>query len=243
MRSYIEDEFLQPFNEWRERPSKVSTGNLLRVVAPVIQSAITTYAPGNKSPLLTSQARRLAIQAFERYDPAKAKLRTHLLSHLRGLQRISVRQEKIISVPEQVRLDRYHVFESAKELRDKLGRDPTEAELSDATGLSFKRLKYIRQAAEATPESSLQSMSDDGDDLFSPAVRYEDEAGPWSQFVYHSLGPDDQLIMEHTLGLNGKPKLSNQTIARQLGITPSAVSQRKAKIQAQLDHRLEGGVI
>jgi predicted transcriptional regulator len=41
--------------------------------------------------------------------------------------------------------------------------------------------------------------------------------------------------MEHSLGLNGKKKLSGRRIAAKLGLSPSAVSQRGARIQQQLD--------
>lgn len=44
------------------------------------------------------------------------------------------------------------------------------------------------------------------------------------------------------MGLHGKPILQNQAIAAKLGISPGAVSQRKARIQAKLDMREELGV-
>jgi DNA-binding NarL/FixJ family response regulator len=43
------------------------------------------------------------------------------------------------------------------------------------------------------------------------------------------------VILEHALGLHGKPVLQNQQIAKKLRLSPGAVSQRKAKIQAKLN--------
>ena len=57
----------------------------------------------------------------------------------------------------------------------------------------------------------------------------------WLKIVYDDLQPVDQRVMELTLGLNGQSKLSNQEIAARLRISPGAVTQRKAKIQAVLD--------
>jgi len=49
------------------------------------------------------------------------------------------------------------------------------------------------------------------------------------------------LIMDMTLGRNGKRRTPTQEIARKLGITPGAVSQRAAKIQTMLDKRYTQG--
>jgi DNA-binding NarL/FixJ family response regulator len=48
--------------------------------------------------------------------------------------------------------------------------------------------------------------------------------------------------MEHTLGMNNKKVLSNQEIARKLGLSPGAISQRKARIQQLLDRREDLGI-
>lgn len=85
----------------------------------------------------------------------------------------------------------------------------------------------------------------DGNDFNDPAVKSVggDDARAWQSFVYESLDPTDRVIMEHTLGMYGRPVMSNQEIARKLGITPSAVSQRKTRIQLRLDERSNLGVL
>jgi hypothetical protein len=61
-------------------------------------------------------------------------------------------------------------------------------------------------------------------------------------FVYDDLGPTDKLIMDLTLGRNGRRKVSTAEIAQKLRMTPGAISQRAAKIQAMLDKRhTQGG--
>lgn len=151
-----------------------------------------------------------------------------------------------MSIPEQVALDLGHVRESENFLRDKLGRDPSDSELADHTGLSLRRLTYVRRARPAYAEGSMVRPTEDGgDDLYSPAVRSRGNGAlqQWHEFVYHDLDARDQLIMEHTLGMHGKRVLSNQDVAKRLGISPGAVSQRKARIQQKLDMRDELGVI
>jgi Mn-dependent DtxR family transcriptional regulator len=58
-------------------------------------------------------------------------------------------------------------------------------------------------------------------------------------FVYGDLSPTDKLIMDMTLGRNGRRTAATQDIARRLNITPGAVSQRAAKIQQMIDQRYQ----
>ena len=53
------------------------------------------------------------------------------------------------------------------------------------------------------------------------------------EYVYNSVSPIDQKIMEWASGKGGKT-YSNMEIAKMLHITPAAVSQRKAGIQKKL---------
>lgn len=54
-------------------------------------------------------------------------------------------------------------------------------------------------------------------------------------YVYKSVSPTDQKIMEWSSGFNkGNKILSNNDIATKLRISPPAVSQRRAKIQDML---------
>jgi len=179
----------------------------------------------------------MALDAMKRYDPTKAKLRTHLMFQLQGLRRYAARESQILSVPEQVGLDQGHLREGENFLRDQLGRDPADSELADHLNLSLKRIKYIRQARPTYSEGSFQRPTEEGEDIYQPAIQEKANVREWHEFVYHDMSPIDQLIMEHTLGMHGKKVLPNQDVAKKLGISPGAVSQRKARIQSKLDLR------
>lgn len=238
----LEPDFAEAFNSWKTKPTPAANGAVLKVVRPVIDSAIKSYGGGSESPLLLSRARRMVLDALPTYDPAKGPLKVHLDNQLRGLRRVSAQQNQIINIPEQVQLDQHHLFEAENRLRDWLGRDPTDDELADETGLSFKRLAYVRKAQGGMPEGALEQVSGDGDDLLSPAVVSTDDDA-WVSFVHGSLAPQDRLILEWSLGLNGKKRLPSVEIARKLGVTPAAISQRKARIQAIMNQRESLGVL
>jgi hypothetical protein len=71
-----------------------------------------------------------------------------------------------------------------------------------------------------------------------PAVE-SPAASQWVELIYDDLSQLDQKILEWTLGFNGKPVLSNQEIARRLGRSPGAISQRKLAIQQLLNQEQE----
>jgi len=124
-----------------------------------------------------------------------------------------------------------------RELEDKLGRPPSDAELADHSGLSMKRLQYIRQG-RSVAESQLARTTKQNTQSYESAVRpvEKDSAdSPWVEFVYTGLDSRDQFIMERLLGMRGRTPISITGVARLLSITPSAVSRRAAKIQEQLN--------
>ena len=244
----LEPEYAQSYQQWKTLPNKTTTGALLRTVNPVIDKAIHSYGGGSKgSPTLRSRARKLALDAMPTYNPAKGSLQTHLLSQLRRLQRVAGQEQQIISVPEQIVLNRRQLAESEREMRDELGRDPSDGEIADRTGLSIKRIGYIRGAHVPVAEGTATDRPGvSSGEQFTPASTIpgrDPGADEWARFVYEDLGNKDQAIMDFTLGMNGAPKLQLTEIARRVGLSPGAVSQRTAKIQLMLNERDSAGLI
>ena len=229
----LEKNYTDVYNNWKATPDAKTSGELLKAVSPIVRTAIRTYGGANPSPTLNSKAKQIILSSMPRYDPNKAQLNTFLMQQLQALQRARFKEQEIITIPEQIRLDYQHMTTAENELRDKLGRQPSTLELSDHVGLSPKRLTYIRKAHPGASESSLTRYQEDTEDVYMPPVESDDTKN-WLEFIYYSVDPRDQLILEHSFGLHGKPVITNQELARKLGITPSAVSQRKAKLQNQI---------
>ena len=235
----LESDFEPAYKAWKDADTPQTRGLLLKQVQPVINTAIHSYGSGSASPALKSQAKLLALQAFHSYDPTKGNMKTHLLSQLRRLQRTAAQSNQIISIPERVALDRRHLMEAEGNLRDQLGREPSDLEVADYTGLSLKRLGYIRQASIGI---NTGSMLDEEGEVFSPASTIPgatDADDAWADMVYYDLNEMDRTIMDYTLGLRGIRPLSTTELASRLGVSPGAISQRKAKIQTLLDERYQ----
>lgn len=233
----LEPDVADAFHAWKADDSPVTRGALLGKVKPIISSAVYSYAGTGASPAVQGQAKLMALRAFKSYDPARGSMRTHLLSQLRSLQRAAAQGSQIISVPERVSLDRRHLMAAEDNLRDTLGRDPSDMEVSTHTGLSLKRLGYIRQAS---PGINTGSILDPEGEVHSPKSTIpgtHSASDAWAEMIYHDLGDVDRTIMDYTLGLRGAKPLENNELAARLGLSPGAISQRKSKIQAMLDEQ------
>ncbi len=123
-----------------------------------------------------------------------------------------------------------------------LGRPPSDDELSHKMHVPLKQLARIRGIKQPIPDGMLMSRVDaDSNDTAPMITGSVKDQQAWHNFVYNSVGPVDQLILEHTLRLNGKPVKNTSEIAKMIGISPAAVSQRKKKIQELLDSQHSGG--
>lgn len=237
--SGVGPDFDSAYGTWQKDPTPKNNTRLLSTLQPVIDTAVSSYGGAAPSPTLKSRARLMALKALNTYDPQRGNVRTHLLSQLQGIRRLSAQEQNIISIPEQVGLDFQKMHSSQQELQDRLSREPTDTELADHTGLSARRLQKIRAFHQPLAEGATHVETADGvsDGAASELPNNRGHADAWLNFVHGDLGPKDQLIMELTLGLNGRRRTSTQDIAGKLNITPGAVSQRAAKIQTMLDKK------
>jgi DNA-directed RNA polymerase specialized sigma subunit len=163
-----------------------------------------------------------------------------MMSRLQRLRRVAAKQRQIISMPEQVAMDQMQLTRSTSELEDKLMRDPSDDELANHTGLSMKRIQYIRTGVRPVAESTITRMGPEGIGGFDPSVRgLAQGTDSWAELVYSDIEPTNQFIMENVLGMHGHEPMAPSKVAARLKISPAAVSHRMAKIQQKLDRRDE----
>lgn len=241
----LEPDYAEPYANWMQQPSKENTAALLKAIDPVLSTATRAYGgPSATSVNLRSRAKQLALEAMSSYDPSKGPLRSHLLSRLQRLRRVAAQQRQIIRVPEQVSLDQMSLDSAAKEFEEQSGQPPSDEELADFTGLSLRRIQYVRKGMRPVAESTITRSSEDGSGGYDPTVQSLGEsANPWTEYVYTDLDPTNQFIMERALGLHGHEQMKPGDIAKQLKLSPAAISHRMAHIQQKLDMREQLGML
>lgn len=235
----IEEDYKPAYDAWVADPSKENTGAMLKTLDPVLTTAMRAYGgPAASSVTLRGQAKQLAVEALGSYNPRLGPLRPHMMSRLQRLRRVAAQQRQIIRMPEQVALDQMRTDAAAKELEDQLGREPSDQELADYTGLSLRRLAHIRAGVRPTAMSTITRMTEGDTGGYEPGVTSLDEDySVWLELVYSDLDPTNQFIMERMLGLHGAKKLRPGEIAAKLKISPAAVSHRLSHIQQKIDQR------
>lgn len=224
-----EDPILSSIVSWQADPSPVNADAMLGQLNPVIDYSVRQFGGRYSGPSLRSKAKVITLDVMKGYSADRGDPSPFLKSHLQGLRRYSGQETTAIPVSERHRMAWSQLKRQSEELADTLGRDPTDIELSDYVRLPPAKLKAIRRAAiGGVPESAYDESAE---------LSVTDQDSTWRQFLHLTLPTDEQLIMEHTLGMNGKPILGTNELAKKLGVTPAAISQRKAKIQKLLDSR------
>jgi DNA-directed RNA polymerase specialized sigma subunit len=230
----LETNLESAWKAWKEHPDDERLSGLLDTAKPVMTSAIRTYAGGRTDPVIELETKRLMINAFDNYDKTKgAKLQTYLLSQLQPIRRVAHQRGQELKMPQQAWADLQNIKRADDDYKEKHGSTASAGELADLTGLSLKRIGYLRKFRKAgVPESILREANKES--YFAPGV--DDKTSSfWAEAVYHGLDPRDQKIFDTRLGTHGEDKLSNKDIAKLLGISESAISQRVSYIIGRLE--------
>lgn len=219
------------FEAWKTAQTPETMDGAIKAANPVMTSAVKSYV-GREDPIAMSHAKLLTAQAFKSYDPAKkSQLRTHLMNQLQPLRRFAASRRFVTKIPERVQYDMTGLRESESSLRDSLGRDPTEEEMADSTGYSMKRLKHLRSFAVPVSEGVAETSEQSREGVITTPDPMED----WTSYVYHDLSPIDKKILEWRTGFNGVKKMGVVDVAKALGISAGAVTQRANKISKMLE--------
>lgn len=232
----LEDDFREPYTAFKKTPTPDTRANLLTALHPVIEGAIRTHV-GPPNPLLISRARMMTLDGLGNYDPSRGKLKTHLYNHLLGLRRVNRQQTQILKVPERIAMQRQRLDRAEQELTHTLGREPTDQEIADHTGIAVPRMSRVRSYKPGVAEGSLEAASGGiYGGVVSPVNKHTQS---WMAIIYDDLDPYHRRVMELSLGMNGRKPMANQDIARRLNRSPGAISQAKARIQALLNEEDE----
>ena len=227
----------QAFARWAASREPQDLRSVVQQLEPTISHLTRQYVGMRPSPVVQQRARLLAARAIESYNPAAgANLTTHVSNHLKGLQRMAADITDPMPPPERFRRDQAAIVRASDELEDELGREVTDEEVAERTGMPIKRVLRVRGRMRGRVPMSVVEDSD-YDDMEAPDIVGSEftRRDEWVDAVYHDLGPIDKLILAHKTGFRGFEQLSTGELARRLNISPAAVSQRASRIQARLE--------
>lgn len=222
------------YQNWKTKPDSNNLKLVISNLQPTIDSAITSFAGYNMSPVVRSRAKYLAAQAVKSFDPKKgASLKSHVMLQLQPVARYAVKASQPMKTSERYMKMLSQLIDVEEAARSR-GVELSDTNIADELGWSIKQIKKVRKYAS-------QPMNPYGDEeTADKAIYFDDPTTAWIDYIYHDANSVDKKIMEWRMGLNNKPVISNQEIARKLNLSPGAVSQRVARIQQKIDEFTQG---
>ncbi|HTI14018.1 MAG TPA: sigma-70 family RNA polymerase sigma factor [Dictyobacter sp.] len=187
------------------------------------------------------------IRAVQRYDWRRGhRFSTHATWWIRqAISRAVADKGRTIRLPVYVNTALNRIRRERQRLLQELGREPTEFELAEATGLDPARMVEL-QAAPGAPVSLELPVGEDEEQELGDVLADNESASPEElattqtlkdevQRVLESvLTPREQLVLQLRFGLGNGQAHPLEQVGRELGITRERVRQIEAGALAKL---------
>jgi DNA-directed RNA polymerase specialized sigma subunit len=220
-----EDQFLRVFNVWKSTKNPKLLNDLIKLTEPVWKKAISIFGGDPNDPLHIAYAKEIVIDGLNKFDPEKAKINTFLWFKLNNLQRKVLKVQNVLNIPERDLQLKNKLELIEEELREKLGRDPSDQELADYAGITVKRIARLRRGTSPVLASSLQMENEAGEESHEIPVSIPTEDKKRRELildlVHFESTPEQQVLMEYVFGMNGKKQLSVKDAAKKAGLSLS----------------------
>lgn len=180
-------------------------------------------------------------KAVERFDPDRgAKLSSYAAWWIKqSIKRALANQGKTVRLPVHMVQKIARMRRIERMMAEALGRQPTDDELSEETGIPRRKLSALRRASQRT--TSLDAPINEGEaTTFSETIG--DESAPSPLEVLSLKNSTDQLdellelldereskIIDARFGLNGKKPMNLEEIGRDFGLTRERIRQLQNK--------------
>lgn len=219
------------YDTWKENPTADNLYAVTKELKPTIDSVIASMgASGN--PQIAAKARVIAAKAVRSYDPAQqVGLPTWVSSQLRQLTRDVRKSNSVLHVPDRVFLDGYAIYKAEAEFEDENGREPTLEELADASHLSVKRIKSVRNKMRKVGTENPDVGENDSPQAAVHMPNYTQEA---LDYVYGDSDRTDKLILEYLTGYGGKGVFTPKEVMQKLKLTPVQLTRRKIRLAERI---------
>jgi hypothetical protein len=217
-------------SNFKKDPTKANFMPLYQSFKPWIYKAARPNMFG--SPIPQSAHMAYAAQSFldaiRTHDPKLAPFRIHAYSTvLNKGKRLNLKYQNIGYIPE-ARATKYQLFNNTiAMLKEMLGREPSTLEISDELKWSPKMVETMRK--EIRKDLILDEAKSEAFTLAR-----SDKAKQALQDLQYSLIPAHQVVLEHAVGLNGKPAMLKPNGGPDLGAISKATKLSVPQIRSAL---------
>ena len=222
---------LDLWKEWKKTGQPKPLADLLKSMKPLMSSQIQKYSGAPiPRPILEAHANTLTIEAFKSFDPKKAGLNTHVVNHLRHLNRFVIENQNIARIPEHRALQIGNFHSAVENLSSQLGRIPNTHELADHLKISPKNVERLQRELR----KDYYMNYDEDAAFFNSAFWQSDKKLDAVHYVYHDMDPINKSIMDHYFGMGGNNQKTVPVIARLLKMKEVDVKERLKSIATKV---------
>ncbi|MBR4270329.1 MAG: RNA polymerase sigma factor RpoD [Clostridia bacterium] len=186
------------------------------------------------------------IRAVERFDYHRGlKFSTYGTWWIRqAISRAIADQARTIRIPVHMVETINKLARTARQLWQKLGREPTEAEIAQAMGMSEEKIAEIRKVAQE-PTSLETPTGEEGDSEFYDFVVDENAKSPSENViqtmlkeqllaVIETLTPREQKVIRLRYGLDDAHPRTLEEVGKEFNVTRERIRQIEAKALKKL---------
>jgi DNA-directed RNA polymerase specialized sigma subunit len=220
------DRDLELWEKWRHSRSIPDMEALFKQIEPILRREIGRWTSIAPAFVLEAEAKKLALRAFENFDPNRGvKLSTYVTHWLQKLSRSAYSRQSTVSIPEHQRLTYNRYQRTVADLENELGHPPHMQHVADHMGLPLPKLQNIlhnvarKEFLESGEGPAFQHYTDD--DLV--------------HLAYQDMLPLQKRIFELRTGYNGHPIQTGAQIQKTLAITQGQLSYELGKIKTHLE--------
>lgn len=176
------------------------------------------------------------IQAFNHFDSSfKVKFSSYAYYYILGEVTKYIRENRTVKVSKDVVKLSQAIEKTREVMRQRLGREPTDTEVSLFMEIEEEKISEVRDAMQEV--KSLDFAYDDEDSLYNSVMIFDRGMSPSVLDLKDEIGrlPDDE---RKILQARYYQDLTQSEASKQLGISQVQVSRKEGKILEKLRQRL-----
>ena len=190
------------------------------------------------------------MTAVDRFDPSRgAKLSTYAAWWIRqSIKRALSNQTKTIRLPVHLGDKIAKMHRVALQMSQELGRDPTDDELADETGISSAKVSHLKTVSIRPASLDAPTSADDLTE-FGETVGDEDGSTPFESLrdkdlrdrlggLLEVLDDREKKIISQRFGFDGRKRKTLEEVGEKLGVTRERIRQLQNSALSKLRRAL-----